>query len=99
LSWWWWHKHSQSDLDAVGDGAHDLRRVRAGLVGVVVAEQHRVVVVAAELAEHEQGVGQVALAVCIFMRHAQSTARRQVRNRGASCSEKVKQQFFFFFFF
>ena len=56
--------HRDQLLDPVGDGAHDLRRVRARLVRVVVAEQHRVVVVAPELAEHEQGVAQVALAVC-----------------------------------
>jgi hypothetical protein len=51
-------------VDAPGDGVDDLGRVSAGLVGGVVAEEHGVVVVAAELAEHEQGVAQVALAVC-----------------------------------
>jgi hypothetical protein len=55
--------HGDELLDAVGDGVHDLRRVRARLVRAVPSEQHRIVVVAAELPEHEQRVRQVALAI------------------------------------
>jgi hypothetical protein len=51
-------------VDAPGDGVDYLGHVSGGLVGGVVAEEQGIVVVAAELPEHEQGVAQVALAVC-----------------------------------
>jgi hypothetical protein len=51
-------------VDALADGVHDGGALPARLLRGVPAEDLGVVVVAAELAEHEQGVGQVALAGC-----------------------------------
>jgi hypothetical protein len=58
-------------IDAPRDGVDDLGDVFPGLLDGVAAEDHGVVVVAAELAEHEQGVAQVALAACPASRSEQ----------------------------
>jgi hypothetical protein len=61
------HVHgAQADelLHALADGVHDGGALPARLLRGVAAEDLRVVVVAAELAQHEQGLGQVRLAGC-----------------------------------
>jgi hypothetical protein len=61
-------------LHALADGVHDGAALPARLLRGVAAEDLGVVVVAAELAEHEQGLGQVRLAGC----------RRQDQSKTAS---------------
>jgi hypothetical protein len=62
-------RRAQADelLHAPPDGVHDGAALPARLLRGVAAEELRVVVVAAELAQHEQGLGQVRLAGCEYI--------------------------------